>query len=239
MPSTDSMETSQEAGQASASSSSSSPRTVVMPPPPRAAELLFVNDDQRKKLYWDRSHYASPEDQMKALAKSSSLYIGNLAFSTRSRQIRAHFSQLGLVQSIHMGLDRLKKSPCGFCFVEYIERKDALAAVACLSGTKLDGKVIRVELDAGFQAGRQYGRGISGGQVRDDRRNSSDPARKRARPSEPGPFPMRPEGGGDDTNTNPGVDNNNNGGGGGEGDDEHYGPTGDSSLEHDAKRQRR
>jgi nuclear cap-binding protein subunit 2 len=230
MPSMDSMETSQEAGQASASSS---PRTVVMPPPPRAAELLFVNDDHRKKLYWDRSHYASPEDQMKALAKSSSLYIGNLAFSTRSRQIRAHFSQLGLVQSIHMGLDRLKKSPCGFCFVEYIERKDALAAVACLSG-----KVIRVELDAGFQAGRQYGRGISGGQVRDDRRNSSDPARKRSRPSEPEPSPMRPGGGGDDANTNPGVDNNNNGGGG-DGDDGHYGPTGDSSLEHDAKRQRR
>jgi nuclear cap-binding protein subunit 2 len=232
MPSMDNMETSQEAGQASASSSS--PRTVVMPPPPRAAELLFVNDDHRKKLYWDRSHYASPEDQMKALAKSSSLYIGNLAFSTRSRQIRAHFSQLGLVQSIHMGLDRLKKSPCGFCFVEYIERKDALAAVACLSGTKLDGKVIRVELDAGFQAGRQYGRGISGGQVRDDRRNSSDPARKRARPSEPEPSP---QGGGDDATTNPGVDNNNNGGG--DGDDGHYGPTGDSSLEHDAKRQRR
>jgi nuclear cap-binding protein subunit 2 len=227
-PSTDSMETSQEAGQAS----SSSPRTVVMPPPPRAAELLFVNDDHRKKLYWDRSHYASPEDQMKALAKSSSLYIGNLAFSTRSRQIRGHFSQLGPVKSIHMGLDRLKKSPCGFCFVEYIERKDALAAVACLSGTKLDGKVIRVELDAGFQAGRQYGRGISGGQVRDDRRNASDPARKRARPSEAPP--VRP-GGGDDTNNNPGGDNN----GGGGGDDGHYGPMGDSSLEHDAKRQRR
>jgi nuclear cap-binding protein subunit 2 len=236
-PSADNMETSQEAGQASASSSSS-PRTVVMPPPPRAAELLFVNDDNRKKLYWDRSHYASPEDQMKALAKSSSLYIGNLAFSTRSRQIRAHFSQLGPVQSIHMGLDRLKKTPCGFCFVEYIERKDALAAVACLSGTKLDGKVIRVELDAGFQAGRQYGRGISGGQVRDDRRNSSDPARKRARPTEPEPAVQRP-GGGDDSNTNPGGDNTNSGGGDGDGDDGHYGQTGDSSLEHDAKRQRR
>jgi nuclear cap-binding protein subunit 2 len=218
-PSSDNMETRQEAGQAS----SSSPRTVVLPPPPRAAELLFVNDDHRKKLYWDRSHYASPEDQMKALARSSSLYIGNLAFSTRSRQIRAHFSQLGPVKSIHMGLDRLIKTPCGFCFVEYIERKDALAAVACLSGTKLDGKVIRVELDAGFQAGRQYGRGISGGQVRDDRRAASDPARKRARPTETPPLPS---GGGDDSN------NNNSG-------DGHYEPTGDSSMEHDAKRQRR
>jgi nuclear cap-binding protein subunit 2 len=206
----------------------SSPRTVVLPPPPRAAELMFANDDNRKKLYWDRSHYASPEDQMRALAKSSSLYIGNLAFSTRSRQIRAHFSQLGPVKTINMGLDRLKKTPCGFCFVEYMERKDALAAVACLSGTKLDGKVIRVELDAGFQAGRQYGRGVSGGQVRDDRRNSSDPARKRVRPADPPP--PRPEG---STNNNTPVGDNNSGG------DDHYGPTGDGSMEQDAKRQRR
>jgi RNA recognition motif-containing protein len=80
-----------------------------------------------------------------------------------------------------MGLDRFLKSPCGFCFVEYISREDALEAVASLSGTKLDGRVIRVELDAGFQPGRQYGRGASGGQVRDDRRGRSDPARLQRR----------------------------------------------------------
>lgn len=79
-----------------------------------------------------------------------------------------------------MGLDRFLKQPCGFCFVEYVHREDALQAVANLSGTKLDGKIIRVELDAGFQPGRQYGRGTSGGQVRDDRRRGGfDPARKR------------------------------------------------------------
>jgi nuclear cap-binding protein subunit 2 len=141
-----------------------------------AADLLFANDSE-KKLYWDRSSYESPEAQMKALAKSKTLYVGNLAFSTRSHNILSHFSQIGPVRKIHMGLDRVKKTPCGFCFCEYYNRSDALQAVAHLTETKLDGRVIRVELDAGFQPGRQFGRGTSGGQVRDDRRSRQDPAR--------------------------------------------------------------
>ena len=51
-----------------------------------------------------------------------------------------------------MGLDRFKKVPCGFAFVEYHHRIDALSAVANLTGTKLDGMLIRVELDAGKSA---------------------------------------------------------------------------------------
>lgn len=119
---------------------------MILPPPPRAADLQFV-DDSTKRLYWDRSHYDSPQKQMEALTKSSTLYVGNLSFSSRTSQIRSHFSQLARVKKIHMGLDRLRKSPCGFCFVEYYSRQDALAAVSLLSSTKLDGNVIRVELD--------------------------------------------------------------------------------------------
>lgn len=137
---------------------------------PSAPELLFADDTSSKRLYWDRSFYESLETQKQALAKAATLYVGNLAFSTRTAQIRSHFSLVGKVKQIHVGLDRLKKTPCGFCFVEYHDRSSALSAVANLSGSKLDGRVIRVELDAGFHPGRQYGRGRSGGQVRDDKR---------------------------------------------------------------------
>lgn len=137
---------------------------------PSAPELLFADDTTAKRLYWDRSFYESIDAQKLALAKSATLYVGNLAFSTRSAQVRAHFSMIGKVKMIQMGLDRLKKTPCGFCFVQYYDRASALSAVANLSGSKLDGRVIRVELDAGFHPGRQYGRGRSGGQVRDDKR---------------------------------------------------------------------
>jgi len=136
---------------------------------PTASELLFADDTSSKRLYWDRSYYESIEVQKEALAKSSTLYVGNPAFSTRTAQVRAHFSTISKVKEINMGLDRVKKTPCGFCFVQYHDRASALAAVANLSGSKLDSRVIRVELDAGFHLGRQYGRGLHGGQVRDEK----------------------------------------------------------------------
>ena len=67
-----------------------------------------------------------------------------------------------------MGMNRQKKIPCGFCFVEYTNREDAARAVEVLNRTNLDGRLIRVDWDIGFSEGRQYGRGKSGGQVRDE-----------------------------------------------------------------------
>ena len=46
-----------------------------------------------------------------------------------------------------------------------------------IGGTKLDERVIRTDLDPGFQEGRQYGRGKSGGQVRDEYREEFDAGR--------------------------------------------------------------
>jgi len=155
---------------------------IILPPPPTAPNLLYA-DAKENKLYWDRSNYDSHESQQRALSTSSTLYIGNLAFSTRTSHLKSLFSTLGPVKTIHMGLDRINKTPCGFAFVEYYKRDHALSAIAYLSGTKLDEKVIRVELDAGFKPGRQYGRGKRGGQVRDDRRNSFDPKRRAAVPA--------------------------------------------------------
>jgi nuclear cap-binding protein subunit 2 len=141
-----------------------------------AADLLFANESE-KEIYWDRAHFDSTEAQMLALSQSKTVYVGNLAFSTRSHNILSHFSQLGPIRKIYMGLDRHHKTPCGFCFCEFYCRKDALQAVAHLTETKLDGRVIRVELDAGYYQGREYGRGKSGGQVRDERRNRQVPSR--------------------------------------------------------------
>lgn len=41
----------------------------------------------------------------------------------------------------------------------------------------LDGRPIRTEVDKGFREGRQYGRGATGGQVRDDMRMTFDAGR--------------------------------------------------------------
>jgi len=69
------------------------------------------------------------------------------------------------------------RTPCGFCFVEYYTRAEALASLRYISGTKLDERIVRCDLDAGYKEGRQFGRGKSGGQVRDEHREDYDPGR--------------------------------------------------------------
>ncbi|EAU88206.2 cap-binding protein CPB20 [Coprinopsis cinerea okayama7 len=76
-----------------------------------------------------------------------------------------------------MGLDRNTRTPCGFCFVEYYTHAEALASMRYVSGTKLDERIIRCDLDLGYKEGRQFGRGKSGGQVRDEHRQDYDPGR--------------------------------------------------------------
>merc|ERR1719297_691485 len=76
-----------------------------------------------------------------------------------------------------MGLNKFTRTPCGFCFVEFYFHKDCMNAKHYLNGTKLDDRIIRVDIDPGFEEGRQYGRGKSGGQVREDRRDNYDEER--------------------------------------------------------------
>lgn len=59
----------------------------------------------------------------------------------------------------------------------YFSHQCALDAVAFLHGTTLDDRIIRVELDWGYHPSRRYGRGESGGQVRDEKRTDFDAGR--------------------------------------------------------------
>jgi nuclear cap-binding protein subunit 2 len=109
------------------------------------------------------------EDQLESLKGATTLYVGNLSFLTTELQIRETFSRVGPIKRIIMGLNRETKAPCGFCFVEYYSYEHACACLKYISGTMCDGQIIRCELDGGFKPGRQYGRGKSGGQVRNEK----------------------------------------------------------------------
>lgn len=61
--------------------------------------------------------------------------------------------------------------------MEYYTHAEALACMRYVSGTKLDERIIRCDLDLGYKEGRQFGRGKSGGQVRDEHRQDYDPGR--------------------------------------------------------------
>lgn len=99
------------------------------------------------------------------------------SFYTTEEQVYELFSKCGEIKRLIMGLDRFNKTPCGFCFVEYYTHQDALDCLKYVGGTKLDERVIRADLDPGFEEGRQYGRGRSGGQVRDEYREDFDEGR--------------------------------------------------------------
>ena len=137
----------------------------------------FYSDLAAKSLYTDRKFMGVQKQWQRQLEESTTLYVGNLSFYTTEEQLYAMFGRVGEVKRIIMGLDRNTKTPCGFCFVEYHRRADTEDAVRYISGCKLDDRILRVDYDGGFVEGRQYGRGRSGGQVRDEYRTDYDAGR--------------------------------------------------------------
>lgn len=141
--------------------------------------LSILNRDPMADLgaYRDQRFRGGRTEQDKLLIHTTTLYVGNLSFYTTEEQVHELFSRVGDLKRIVMGLDKLRKTPCGFCFVEYYTRGDTENAMRYVNGTRLDDRTIRTDYDAGFIEGRQYGRGKSGGQVRDEYRTDFDAGR--------------------------------------------------------------
>jgi len=127
--------------------------------------------------YRDQHFRGSRTEQERLLKTSTTLYVGNMSFYTTEEQLYELFSKCGDLKRIIMGLDKFKRTPCGFCFVEYYTREDAANALRYVNGTRLDDRIIRTDWDAGFVEGRQLGRGKTGGQVRDEYRTDYDAGR--------------------------------------------------------------
>ena len=144
------------------------PRDVDKLVIPRGFASKTLNLPIRKKPRWYRKDWPTGfQDQLDALCRSNTVYVGNISFYTSDSQIRALFSRAGTVKNVIMGIDKIKKTQCGFCFVEFESHEEAIAADVNMSGIVLDGQPIKVEIDWGFSEGRQYGRSFFGGQVRD------------------------------------------------------------------------
>ncbi|ODA82591.1 hypothetical protein RJ55_01098 [Drechmeria coniospora] len=155
---------------------------------PRAPQSTVERLDRPSAYYQSRNKRRRDRDEtdggdqaaepaVDPLAEATTLYVGNLSFYTTEEQVYELFSKCGEIKRLVMGLDRFQKTPCGFCFVEYYTHQDALDCMKYVGGTKLDERIIRTDLDPGFEEGRQYGRGKSGGQVRDEYREDYDEGR--------------------------------------------------------------
>eukprot|EP01061_Rhynchopus_euleeides_P015583 TRINITY_DN2654_c0_g1_i1.p1 TRINITY_DN2654_c0_g1~~TRINITY_DN2654_c0_g1_i1.p1 ORF type:complete len:234 (+),score=57.95 TRINITY_DN2654_c0_g1_i1:54-704(+) len=136
--------------------------------------------DRRPMLAMSELERAQYEEKYRSnLRKSTTVYVGNLPFNAEEDLLYSLFASVGAVKDIVMGLDRVKKSPCGFCFIEFARREGAEDAVRFLNGRKICGRSIRVDWDLGEarKENRYWGRGASGGQVRDEYRQDFDPGR--------------------------------------------------------------
>ncbi|MDH5182623.1 MAG: RNA-binding protein [Gammaproteobacteria bacterium] len=75
--------------------------------------------------------------------RTTTLYVGNLAFKTGEGSLRELFGQYGQVQSVRIMKDRLTRKPRGFAFVE-IERSAGRAASRHLDGYEFNGRILKV-----------------------------------------------------------------------------------------------
>ncbi len=77
---------------------------------------------------------------------SQNLFIGSLAFATSDDGLKAHFEQIGPVESARVITDRETGRSKGFGFVEFVSDEDNQKAIDQLNGKELDGRPINVSL---------------------------------------------------------------------------------------------
>jgi RNA recognition motif-containing protein len=77
---------------------------------------------------------------------STNIYVGNLAFSTDSDQLRDLFAEYGEVSSAQVIADRDTGRSRGFGFVEMPSSDEAQKAIAETNGATLDGRQLKVNV---------------------------------------------------------------------------------------------
>lgn len=123
--------------------------------------------------YHDPQSGLTREEEKILKDRSTTVYVGKFPFVNANAAKESHiytiFSQCGTIKRVIMGINAKTKEPAGFCFVEFFERSAAVASVKWLKDTRIGGRDIAVDIDRGFEEGRQYGRGQSGFQRNDER----------------------------------------------------------------------
>jgi RNA recognition motif-containing protein len=80
------------------------------------------------------------------MAQPQNLFIGSLAYATNDDTLKAHFEQIGEVESAHVITDRDSGRSKGFGFVQMVNADDNQKAIDQLDGKELDGRAISVGL---------------------------------------------------------------------------------------------
>ncbi len=72
------------------------------------------------------------------------LYVGGLPYSTTEEELKATFSEAGVVSSVRIIVDRMTNRSRGFGFVEFENDADADKAVETFDGKEFGGRTLVV-----------------------------------------------------------------------------------------------
>jgi RNA recognition motif-containing protein len=72
------------------------------------------------------------------------LYVGNLSFTATEDELREHFAQAGVPDTVAIVKDRLTGKSRGFGFVEMTTEEEAAQAIAQLDGKELKGRPLKI-----------------------------------------------------------------------------------------------
>ena len=75
---------------------------------------------------------------------NTKLFVGNLSYDVTENEVQKLFSQHGSVSEVHFPLDWSSGRPQGFALVTMSNFEEARAATAALSGSKLGGRLLRI-----------------------------------------------------------------------------------------------
>ncbi|KAK4522370.1 hypothetical protein GAYE_SCF01G1895 [Galdieria yellowstonensis] len=80
------------------------------------------------------------------MGRSTTVFVGNIAYNTSEEQLQEILSQIGPILSFRVVYDRETGKPKGYAFCEYPDAEMALSAIRNLNGTELNGRTLRVDL---------------------------------------------------------------------------------------------
>jgi len=94
------------------------------------------------------------------------IYVGNLSFETGENDLRQAFESYGEVTNVNIIKDRDSGESRGFGFVEMASKDAAMAAIAALNGSEVNGRAMNVNE---ARPRTERGGGGGGGRDRGDR----------------------------------------------------------------------
>jgi len=121
-----------------------------------------------------RRDYGSERD----LRTSCTLFIGNLPYHFRERDVAEYFERCGRLRNVTVGINRRTGQSKGHAFVEFEDRRDAEDAFERFQGYNLEGRRLRIDWDIGIDKKRAFASTSRGPGRSPPRRYSRSPPRR-------------------------------------------------------------